>query len=79
MGNSQDLPEIGDELLALGQAAYRFEQGCPDCQSKLAEFWQRLDWLENQFQKLLQVIEYRDYLLCRITRFRDFGEPLDDL
>lgn len=79
MGDSQDVLEMGDKLLALGLAADWFERICPDCQSKLAEFWQCLDGLETQLRELSQAVEDNNYLRGRIARFRDFGEPLDDL
>ncbi|MCG9890801.1 MAG: hypothetical protein MH252_06980 [Thermosynechococcaceae cyanobacterium MS004] len=77
MGNRDSLLEIKRELLEIGQEAYQFVERCPICRERFREFWERLDWIDGNVQKLFSIEEEHQFLQYRVTRYLEFGEPLD--
>ena len=77
MGDRDSLLEVQQELHEIGQEVYLFEQKCPHCQDRLQEFWERLDWVDLKLQRLSLIEESYSSLQYQVTRYLDFGEPLD--
>ena len=77
MGERDSLLEVQQELHDMGQEAYQFEQKCPHCQNQFKEFWERLDWVDLELQRLSSIEESYIFLQNCVSRYLDFGEPLD--
>jgi|GEM_PF-3106286 len=71
MGERDSLLEVQQELHDMGQEAYQFEQKCPHCQNQFKEFWERLDWVDLELQRLSSIEE--SYIFFAELRLSLFG------
>jgi hypothetical protein len=76
---SAGLVGLQSELRKVGYSAFKVEQVDSVCELHFKEFWQRLDWIDSELQRLLSVIEELSYIQNRIERHLNFGESLEDL